>query len=99
MPPRLRQRKQFLACQPWAVRSGHAHAGSGDQGPAVPPPGVGGDQLQLVSGHNSSVPCWSRNADTDKFDRGGIVGAVIGAMIVVALASFLIKRFTKREAV
>jgi uncharacterized membrane protein YeaQ/YmgE (transglycosylase-associated protein family) len=37
--------------------------------------------------------------DTDKFDWGGIVGAVIGAMIVVALASFLIKRFTKREAV
>ena len=37
--------------------------------------------------------------DTDKFDWGGIVGAVIGAMIVVALASFLIKRFAKREAV
>jgi len=27
------------------------------------------------------------------------VGAIIGAMIVVALASFLIKRFAKREAV
>jgi len=38
-------------------------------------------------------------SDTDKFDWGGIVGAVIGAMIVVALASFLIKRFAKREAV
>jgi uncharacterized membrane protein YeaQ/YmgE (transglycosylase-associated protein family) len=37
--------------------------------------------------------------DTNKFDWGGIVGAVIGAMIVVALASFLIKRFAKREAV
>jgi uncharacterized membrane protein YeaQ/YmgE (transglycosylase-associated protein family) len=37
--------------------------------------------------------------DTDKFDWGGIVGAIIGAMIVVALASFLIKRFAKREAV
>src|ERR1700757_4963284 len=33
--------------------------------------------------------------DTNKFDWGGI----IGAMIVVALASFLIKRFAKREAV
>jgi uncharacterized membrane protein YeaQ/YmgE (transglycosylase-associated protein family) len=33
--------------------------------------------------------------DTDKFDWGGIVGAVIGAVIVVALASFLIKRFAK----
>jgi hypothetical protein len=37
--------------------------------------------------------------DTDKFDWGGIVGAIIGAMIVVALASFLIKRFAKREPV
>ena len=37
--------------------------------------------------------------DTDKFDWGGIVGAVIGAMIVVAVASFLIKRFAKRPAV
>ena len=35
--------------------------------------------------------------DTNKFDWGGIVGAVIGAMIVVALASFLIKRFAKRQ--
>ena len=33
--------------------------------------------------------------DTHKFDWGGIVGAVIGAMIVVALASFLIKRYAK----
>ncbi len=37
--------------------------------------------------------------DTKKFDWGGIVGAVIGAMIVVAVASFLIKRFAKRPAV
>ena len=33
--------------------------------------------------------------DKDKFDRGRIVGAVI----VVAVASFLIKRFAKRIAV
>ena len=31
--------------------------------------------------------------DEDKFDWGGIVGAVIGAVIVVAVASWLIKRF------
>jgi uncharacterized membrane protein YeaQ/YmgE (transglycosylase-associated protein family) len=31
--------------------------------------------------------------DEDKFDWGGIVGAVIGAVIVVALGSWLIKRF------
>jgi len=37
---------------------------------------------------------WHR--DTDKFDWGGIIGAIIGAMIVVAVASFLIKRFAKR---
>ena len=37
--------------------------------------------------------------DDDKFDWGGIIGAIIGAMIVVVLASFLIKRFAKREAV
>jgi len=30
--------------------------------------------------------------DSDKFDWGGIVGAVIGAVIVVAVASWLIKR-------
>lgn len=34
---------------------------------------------------------------TDKFDWGGIVGSVIGAMIGVAVASFLIKRFAKRQ--
>jgi len=37
--------------------------------------------------------------DTDKFDWGGIIGAIIGAMIVVAVASFLINRFAKRRAV
>jgi uncharacterized membrane protein YeaQ/YmgE (transglycosylase-associated protein family) len=37
--------------------------------------------------------------DNNKFDWGGIIGAVIGAMIVVALASFLIKRLAKRPAV
>lgn len=35
--------------------------------------------------------------DTDKFDWGGIIGAIIGAMIVVAIASFLINRFAKRR--
>ena len=35
--------------------------------------------------------------DTDKFDWGGIIGAIIGAMIVVAIASFLINRFAKRQ--
>ena len=34
--------------------------------------------------------------DTNKFDWGGIIGAIIGAMVVVAVASFLIKRFAKR---
>jgi uncharacterized membrane protein YeaQ/YmgE (transglycosylase-associated protein family) len=31
--------------------------------------------------------------DDDKFDWGGIVGAVIGAILVVAVASWAIKRF------
>jgi len=30
--------------------------------------------------------------DTSKFDWGGIVGAVIGAMIVVLIASWMVKR-------
>jgi uncharacterized membrane protein YeaQ/YmgE (transglycosylase-associated protein family) len=34
--------------------------------------------------------------DTKKFDWGGIVGAIIGAVIVVAIASFLVKRFARR---
>jgi uncharacterized membrane protein YeaQ/YmgE (transglycosylase-associated protein family) len=35
--------------------------------------------------------------DDDKFDWGGIVGAVIGAIIVVALASWLFRRATHRS--
>ena len=31
--------------------------------------------------------------DSDKFDWGGIVGAVIGAVIVVAIGSWAIKKF------
>jgi uncharacterized membrane protein YeaQ/YmgE (transglycosylase-associated protein family) len=37
--------------------------------------------------------------DTNKFDWGGIVGAVIGAMIVVAVASFVVKRVARRDGV
>ena len=33
--------------------------------------------------------------DDDKFDWGGIVGAVIGAIIVVAVGSWAIKRFAR----
>jgi uncharacterized membrane protein YeaQ/YmgE (transglycosylase-associated protein family) len=36
--------------------------------------------------------------DTDRFDWGGILGAVIGAIIVVALASWLIKRSGSQRA-
>ena len=36
--------------------------------------------------------------DTDKFDWGGLIGAVIGAIIVVAVASWLIKRSRSRGA-
>jgi uncharacterized membrane protein YeaQ/YmgE (transglycosylase-associated protein family) len=35
--------------------------------------------------------------DDDAFDWGGIVGAIIGAVIVVALGSFIIKRATGRS--
>jgi uncharacterized membrane protein YeaQ/YmgE (transglycosylase-associated protein family) len=35
--------------------------------------------------------------DEDKFDWGGVVGAVIGAVIVVACASWLIKRYAARR--
>jgi uncharacterized membrane protein YeaQ/YmgE (transglycosylase-associated protein family) len=35
--------------------------------------------------------------DDDKFDWGGIVGAVIGAIIVVALASWLFRRAMHRS--
>ena len=37
--------------------------------------------------------------DEDKFDWGGIIGAVIGAIIVVAVASWAIGRFTGDESV
>ena len=36
--------------------------------------------------------------DSDKFDWGGIIGAVIGAVIVVAVSSWLIKRFSHSRA-
>jgi uncharacterized membrane protein YeaQ/YmgE (transglycosylase-associated protein family) len=36
--------------------------------------------------------------DEDKFDWGGVLGALIGPVIVVALASWLIKRFAGRRA-
>ena len=36
--------------------------------------------------------------DEDKFDWGGIVGAVIGAVIVVAAASALLQRAARRQA-
>lgn len=34
--------------------------------------------------------------DEDKFDWGGIIGALIGAILVVVVASWLIKRFARR---
>jgi uncharacterized membrane protein YeaQ/YmgE (transglycosylase-associated protein family) len=37
--------------------------------------------------------------DDDAFDWGGIVGAVIGAVIVVAVGSWLFRRFSSRAAV
>lgn len=37
--------------------------------------------------------------DEDRFDWGGIVGAVIGAVIVVALGSWLIKKFAKTSTI
>lgn len=36
--------------------------------------------------------------DEDKFDWGGIVGAIIGAVIVVAVASALLRRSGRRIA-
>ena len=35
--------------------------------------------------------------DEEAFDWGGLIGALIGAVIVVALASWLIKRFTSQQ--
>lgn len=37
--------------------------------------------------------------DDDRFDWGGIIGAIIGAVIVVAVGSWLIKRFAGRSTV
>lgn len=37
--------------------------------------------------------------DEDRFDWGGIVGAVIGAVIVVAVGSWLIKKFWKTSTI
>jgi uncharacterized membrane protein YeaQ/YmgE (transglycosylase-associated protein family) len=37
--------------------------------------------------------------DDDRFDWGGIVGAVIGAVIVVAVGSWVIKKVSKRDAI
>ena len=37
--------------------------------------------------------------DEDKFDWGGVIGAVIGSVIVVAIASWLIKRSSGRRIV
>ena len=36
--------------------------------------------------------------DEDKFDWGGVIGALIGSVIVVALASWLINRYGGRRA-
>jgi uncharacterized membrane protein YeaQ/YmgE (transglycosylase-associated protein family) len=36
--------------------------------------------------------------DDDKFDWGGLIGAIIGAIIVVALASWLLKRTATRRS-
>ncbi|HSM67273.1 MAG TPA: GlsB/YeaQ/YmgE family stress response membrane protein [Ilumatobacteraceae bacterium] len=37
--------------------------------------------------------------DDDRFDWGGIVGALIGAIIVVAVGSWAIKKVSKRNAI
>lgn len=36
--------------------------------------------------------------DDDKFDWGGLIGAVIGAIILVAVASFLLRRTNQRHS-
>ncbi|MGH3365275.1 MAG: GlsB/YeaQ/YmgE family stress response membrane protein [Nocardioidaceae bacterium] len=36
--------------------------------------------------------------DTDKFDWGGVIGAVIGSITVVAVASMLLKRRARHAA-
>lgn len=37
--------------------------------------------------------------DDDKFDWGGLIGAIIGAVIVVALGSWLIKKLAAKRRV
>jgi uncharacterized membrane protein YeaQ/YmgE (transglycosylase-associated protein family) len=37
--------------------------------------------------------------DSDKFDWGGIVGAVIGAVLVVAIGSWLLRKIVKERTV
>jgi uncharacterized membrane protein YeaQ/YmgE (transglycosylase-associated protein family) len=37
--------------------------------------------------------------DTDKFDWGGVLGAIIGSVIVVAVASWGIKRYSRSRPV
>lgn len=37
--------------------------------------------------------------DDDKFDWGGIVGAIIGAILVVVIASWAIKRFWRPSGI
>jgi uncharacterized membrane protein YeaQ/YmgE (transglycosylase-associated protein family) len=37
--------------------------------------------------------------DEDKFDWGGIIGAIIGAIIVVALGSWLFRKIAERDVV
>jgi uncharacterized membrane protein YeaQ/YmgE (transglycosylase-associated protein family) len=37
--------------------------------------------------------------DDDKFDWGGIIGAIIGAVIVVALGSRLFRKIAKRDVI
>jgi uncharacterized membrane protein YeaQ/YmgE (transglycosylase-associated protein family) len=36
--------------------------------------------------------------DDDKFDWGGLIGAIIGAIVVVAVASWLLKRTVMRRS-
>jgi uncharacterized membrane protein YeaQ/YmgE (transglycosylase-associated protein family) len=37
--------------------------------------------------------------DDDKFDWGGIVGAIIGAIIVVAVGSWMFRKIAKRDTI
>src|ERR1017187_276517 len=55
------------------------HAGSGDNGPAVQHPRVGGDQLRLVSDHDSSVP--RRSLEREAIVRARAVIARTGSAV------------------